>query len=144
MIIIWGFRSYVQNLAMLTFLCQRCGIPAAHRLFRVTRKFTLFFLPLFPVSKKYALACAACGATGRVTKEQADEMVEHLNRANVAAAAPAIETIGATSGQAPMQGWADPAAPAADDPETARLRRLLEAGDISQWEFDALLRNRRR
>ena len=42
----------------------------------------------------------------------------------------------------PGQGWGPPS-DAAEGVETARLRRMFEAGEISQWEFDALRRGPR-
>jgi zinc-ribbon family len=75
MLILFGFRSYVQTLAMLTLVCSRCGNPAAHRLSQLTRKFTLFFVPLFPIGRKYALTCAACGTSTRITAEQKDSLL---------------------------------------------------------------------
>lgn len=71
MLIIWGYRRYLQQLAMLTFLCGNCGNPAAHTLSRAVTKFTLFFIPLFPISSKYFTQCTFCGASRRVPKEEA-------------------------------------------------------------------------
>ncbi|HET8582183.1 MAG TPA: zinc-ribbon domain-containing protein [Jatrophihabitans sp.] len=73
--IIWGFRSYVRVLAMLSLVCQRCGNPAAHRVLKHTRKFTLFFIPLFPISVKYSMTCTFCGQGTRLSKEQAEQMI---------------------------------------------------------------------
>jgi hypothetical protein len=56
---------------MVTFLCGRCGNPAAHALRKAVTKFTLFFIPLFPINVKYTTQCTFCGATNRLTKEQA-------------------------------------------------------------------------
>lgn len=72
--IIWGFRRYIQQLAMLTMVCQGCHNPSAHALRRALTKFTLFFIPLFPISSKYFLQCTFCGANSRMTKEQAEEL----------------------------------------------------------------------
>lgn len=71
MIIFWGWRTRVLQLAMVTFLCGRCGNPSAHALRKAVTKFTLFFIPLFPISVKYSSQCTFCGATNRLTKEQA-------------------------------------------------------------------------
>lgn len=71
--IIWGFRSSVFQIAMMTYLCSRCGNPAAHALRKVVRKFTLFFIPLFPVSTKYSVHCTFCGAGAELTKQQVDD-----------------------------------------------------------------------
>jgi ribosomal protein L37E len=74
-LLIFGFRSYVRTLAMLTLVCRNCGNPAAHRLYEVTRKFTLFFVPLFPVSRKYGITCAACGVGTRISAEDKDRLL---------------------------------------------------------------------
>jgi hypothetical protein len=73
--IIFGFRGYVQVLAMLSLVCQRCGNPAAHRILKHTRKFTLFFIPLFPVSVSRSMTCTFCGQGTKLSKEQADQMI---------------------------------------------------------------------
>jgi hypothetical protein len=69
-IVIWGFRSRVSTAAMLTLACRNNHV-AAHRLAKVTRWFTLFFIPLFPVSHKYFSVCTQCGQQVRWSKEDA-------------------------------------------------------------------------
>jgi zinc-ribbon family len=71
MLLIWGYKRYLQQLAMLTFLCGNCGNPAAHALTRAVTKFTFFFIPLFPLSSKYFTQCTFCGISRRVAKEEA-------------------------------------------------------------------------
>lgn len=73
--IIWGFRSSVALLATLVYVCDTCGNNAAHRLVKRVRKFTLFFIPLFPVGTKYLDTCTACGRVIEVPKEQAESAV---------------------------------------------------------------------
>jgi zinc-ribbon family len=70
-LLIWGYRTRVLQLAMVTFLCGRCGNPSAHALRKAVTKFTLFFIPLFPINIKYTTQCTFCGATNKLTKEQA-------------------------------------------------------------------------
>jgi hypothetical protein len=74
MLIIWGYRRYLQQLAMLTFLCGNCGNPAAHTLSRAVTKFTFFFIPLFPISSKHFSQCTFCGASRKVGKEEAAQL----------------------------------------------------------------------
>ena len=71
MLLIWGYRTRVLQLAMVTFLCGRCSNPSAHALRKAVTKFTLFFIPLFPINVKYTTQCTFCGATNKLTKEQA-------------------------------------------------------------------------
>ncbi|MFC8986487.1 zinc-ribbon domain-containing protein [Streptomyces sp. NPDC056956] len=72
--IIFGTKGYLYRLAILTLVCAQCGNPSAHTLSKRVTKFTLFFVPLFPVSTKYATQCTFCGAEQRVTAEQAEQL----------------------------------------------------------------------
>ncbi|SMQ13931.1 zinc-ribbon family protein [Streptomyces sp. Ag82_O1-12] len=72
--IIFGTKGYLYQLAILTLVCGQCGNPAAHTLRKRLTKFTLFFVPLFPISTKYLTQCTFCGAEQKVTKEQADHL----------------------------------------------------------------------
>ncbi|MEU3277431.1 zinc-ribbon domain-containing protein [Streptomyces antibioticus] len=73
--IIFGTKGYLYQLAILTLVCGGCGNPAAHALRKRVTKFTLFFVPLFPFSTKYATQCTFCGTEQRLTKEQADQLL---------------------------------------------------------------------
>ncbi|MFH8468567.1 zinc-ribbon domain-containing protein [Streptomyces sp. NPDC017991] len=72
--IIFGTKGYLYQLAILTLVCGQCGNPAAHTLSKRVTKFTLFFVPLFPVSTKYATQCTFCGAQHKIGKEQAEQL----------------------------------------------------------------------
>lgn len=74
MIILFGTKGYLYQLAILTLVCGQCGNPAAHTLRKRVTKFTLFFVPLFPISTKYTTQCTFCGAEQKVTKEQAEQL----------------------------------------------------------------------
>jgi hypothetical protein len=73
-VIIFGTKGYLYQLAILTLVCGQCGNPAAHTLRKRLTKFTLFFVPLFPISTKYLTQCTFCGAEQKVTKEQAEQL----------------------------------------------------------------------
>ena len=72
--IIFGTKGYLYQLAILTLVCGHCGNPSAHTLRKRVTKFTLFFVPLFPFSTKYATQCTFCGAEQKLTKEQAEQL----------------------------------------------------------------------
>ncbi|MFC3578145.1 zinc-ribbon domain-containing protein [Streptomyces yaanensis] len=72
--IIFGTKGYLYQLAVLTLVCGRCGNPSAHTLRKRITKFTLFFVPLFPISTKYMTQCTFCGAEQNVAKEQAEQL----------------------------------------------------------------------
>lgn len=94
--IIFGTKGYLYTLAMLTLVCGRCGNPAAHSLKKRVTKFSLFFIPLFPISTKYVTQCTFCGAGQQISKEQADQLL--------------------AQGAQPQQGYGQPAAqPAGQD-----------------------------
>jgi hypothetical protein len=69
--LIWGWRTRIYVLAMTTFLCGRCGNPASHAVRKAVTKFTLFFIPLFPIGVKYTAQCTFCGVENRIPKEDA-------------------------------------------------------------------------
>ncbi|WP_425840685.1 zinc-ribbon domain-containing protein [Streptomyces fractus] len=73
--IIFGTRGYAYQLAILTFVCGNCGNPAAHTLRKFVTKFTLFFIPLFPISTKHQTQCTFCGIAHQVPKEQVDGLL---------------------------------------------------------------------
>jgi hypothetical protein len=75
MIILFGTKGYLYQLAILTLVCGHCGNPAAHTLRKRVTKFTLFFVPLFPVSTKYTTQCTFCGAEQKISKEEADQLL---------------------------------------------------------------------
>ncbi|WP_406342484.1 zinc-ribbon domain-containing protein [Streptomyces sp. NBC_00648] len=73
--LIWGTKGYLYQLAMMTLVCGNCGNPAAHGLRKYVTKFTLFFIPLFPVSTKYRTQCTFCGMEQQITKEAAEQLL---------------------------------------------------------------------
>lgn len=105
--IIWGTRSYIYQLAMITLLCGRCGNPSAHALRRRVMKFTLFFIPLFPISSKYSTQCTFwwCADGGA---EGAGRAAPGADR-RVAAAGAARRPAGAAAGREPVPELKRPA-----------------------------------
>jgi len=73
-IILFGTRRMRTALGTVMLLCNRCQRPSAHALFKLRTWFTLFFIPIFPVSVKYATACPMCGAGTKINKEQATQL----------------------------------------------------------------------
>ena len=75
MFILFGTRRVRTMLATVMLLCQTCHRPSAHAVVRLKTWFTLFFIPLFPVSITYATACPMCGVTTKIDKDQAERFV---------------------------------------------------------------------
>ncbi len=78
--IIFGTRSYLYQLAMVTLLCGRCGNTVAHVLRKRVTKFTLFFVPLFPISTKYTAQCTFCGFEQQGTEQQTNQLLAYINQ----------------------------------------------------------------
>ena len=78
MILIFGFRTRVAVLATLALACRN-GHVAGHRIVKLTRWFTLFFLPVIPFSRKYASVCIQCGLTLEMPKEAAEEIASGVS-----------------------------------------------------------------
>ncbi|MER5428040.1 zinc-ribbon domain-containing protein [Streptomyces sp. NPDC002588] len=72
--IIFGTKGYLYQLAIVTLVCGRCGNPSAHTLRKRVTKFTLFFVPLFPVSTKYLTQCTFCAAEQKLTRDEAERL----------------------------------------------------------------------
>lgn len=69
--IIWGHRTGYKPVGKGTHGCPKCGEPMT--LFWSQRKFTLYFIPLFPVgSGRYLEGCKRCRAY-----YEADSMTVH-------------------------------------------------------------------
>jgi len=73
-LIIFGFRSFVKTLAMLTLVCDHCHNPAAHRIVQRSRWFTLFFIPVIPLGFTRFSTCTYCGVTRKITKQEAERL----------------------------------------------------------------------
>jgi hypothetical protein len=72
--VIWGFKRYLTQLAMVTLVCGHCQRPTAHPVRKVVTKFTLFWIPLFPTSTKYLLQCTFCGYGQYVSQDEAERL----------------------------------------------------------------------
>jgi len=70
--LIIGFGVTEALLSTLVFTCEICGNHAAHQLNKQSRKFSLFFIPLFSVGTKYLDSRTACGRIIEVSREQAE------------------------------------------------------------------------
>jgi hypothetical protein len=107
MILIFGLRSYVKALAMLTLACRQ-GHVAAHRLVKVTRKFSLFFVPLFPVGRSsYFTVCAQCGLHVPWDKETAEAAAQQHGAGFGTVGAGAVG-VGGAGGPGPFGGAGGP------------------------------------
>lgn len=73
MFLIFGFRTRAERLGLVPGRCQVCGHSENLLLLREVTKFSLFFIPLIPVRRKYVAQCTnpMCGARFGVDADQA-------------------------------------------------------------------------
>lgn len=72
MILLFGTRASLALLSVVTFACGYCDKSVAQRIVKRVNRFTLFFVPLFPVSTTYLVECSNCRGTTPLTREQAE------------------------------------------------------------------------
>lgn len=67
MFVIFGFRTRASKVSEGEFFCPRCGADRHYVLQRLRRWFTLFFLPVFPMSgdKGQQVKCQTCSTAFR-------------------------------------------------------------------------------
>lgn len=120
MIFIFGFRTRSGVLATLSLACRN-GHVAAHRIVKITRWFTLFFIPVIPFSRKYRSVCIQCGLTLEIPKEAAEDLASRVTVASppVEPIAPPLPTASAAAPVLPPAGWYP-------DPAGAHARRYWD------------------
>ncbi|MEU3164755.1 zinc-ribbon domain-containing protein [Streptosporangium sp. NPDC006930] len=77
MMLIFGLRTVAHRLGVVTLTCRNCGNTAAQVLSRRVTKFSLFFVPLFPVRTRYGMQCTFCAASYAITKDEANRLAVH-------------------------------------------------------------------
>ncbi|WP_338604124.1 zinc-ribbon domain-containing protein [Saccharopolyspora sp. SCSIO 74807] len=81
MFILFGFRRTARRLGVLLLVCHACGGQYAAVLDRVVTKFTVFFIPLFPVRVRRTLTCTRCARTATISKAEAARLLRESPRA---------------------------------------------------------------
>ena len=76
--LIIGLGTTVTLLSTHFYACETCGNHGAHELVRRARRFSLFFIPLLTVSRRYADTCLVCGRTLEVSREQAESAARQV------------------------------------------------------------------
>ncbi|MEV0357740.1 hypothetical protein AB0H71_16940 [Nocardia sp. NPDC050697] len=126
-VLIWGWQRQVLTLAVLAAFCGACRNTGPHGLRKLVTKFTLFFVPLFPISSRSYLECPVCGVQSPVPAGDVPGLVAQANQPvgpgglihtvppGVQAVAPqGSQQLAAPQGSqqlAAPQGWQQPAAP---------------------------------
>ena len=77
MIIIWGFRWLKKVFGPFgPYTCGNCHNTAGWMLTRATHWFTLFWIPIFPVGRKYLFTCPVCNRGHQLMKEEFKQLTE--------------------------------------------------------------------
>lgn len=78
MFIIWGTRNTEKVLGYLgtNFECGHCNNVSHYKAFCRKTWFTLFWIPIFPISVNYFVTCPVCNYGKKITKAEAQEMME--------------------------------------------------------------------
>ncbi|MGL4339221.1 MAG: zinc-ribbon domain-containing protein [Rhodoglobus sp.] len=81
--IIFGTRTAAIIVAVLTLVCGNCHATAAQRIVKRVTKFTLFFIPLFPVSTRQYVECVHCGIQTPVDQMQVDRFLQYIDELRI-------------------------------------------------------------
>ena len=80
MFLIFGMAPRDRVLVAVDFSCEFCGAAAPQNVIESATRFSVFFIPLFTVSRRYVVACTNCGGATALTREQATHGVEWAAR----------------------------------------------------------------
>lgn len=72
MLIIFGLTGRSHLIRTISAVCERCGSQGAHHVTKYVRRFSVFFIPLIPLGKRYEDTCTVCGRVRPLTREQAE------------------------------------------------------------------------
>ncbi len=55
------------------FYCRSCGRDVRWMVYKLTRWFTIFFIPVIPYNREYYLSCSSCSEVIPISYEQAEQ-----------------------------------------------------------------------
>lgn len=67
MLLLFGLKTVLRPLRGRTATCQTCGLVVHHYLEERASKFTLFFIPVFTMSRSYRITCSNCGQVSAIS-----------------------------------------------------------------------------
>lgn len=70
MLLLFGFKTVHKSMPGRTASCRNCGAFSHHLLEEQATKFTLFFLPVLTVSRKFRITCTNCGYVSSISGRQ--------------------------------------------------------------------------
>ena len=80
MLLIWGSTSKRKDFGFLkeVYHCNHCNNDSNFKVFKTSRWFTFFWIPIFPFSVTHYVACPICNYGKEVTKD----VIQKLQEAN--------------------------------------------------------------
>lgn len=70
MLLLFGFKTVHKALPGRAATCSNCGAFIHHLVEEQATKFTLFFIPVLTVSRKFRITCTNCGYVSSITGRQ--------------------------------------------------------------------------
>ncbi|MGN7150481.1 zinc-ribbon domain-containing protein [Arthrobacter sp. SAFR-179] len=70
MLLLFGFKTVHKALPGRAATCSNCGAFIHHLLEEQATRFTLFFIPVLTVSRKFRITCTNCGYVSSITGRQ--------------------------------------------------------------------------
>ncbi|MCC9204885.1 zinc-ribbon domain-containing protein [Arthrobacter sp. zg-Y769] len=70
MFVLIGFKTVLRTLFSRPATCQYCGAYAEQRVEERANRLTLFFIPVFTTSRRYAFTCSNCGRSTGINRSQ--------------------------------------------------------------------------
>ena len=81
MVILFGWRSKPKVVGQLQNKCSHCKRKTMHGLVKVTKWFTLYFIPVIPFSNKLYDICGVCGLKNEIKGEAKEKIEQSLKNA---------------------------------------------------------------
>lgn len=76
MILLFGLQPVIRTLTSRAGTCRYCQQYVQQRLQERASKFTLFFIPVLTVRKRYQITCSNCGGTTEISRQQKDAYID--------------------------------------------------------------------
>jgi hypothetical protein len=73
-LILFGLKTYVQVLGVVSQVCRHCGTVAGQRIEERVTKLTIFFVPTITTRRAYVAQCSACTAEAPLSQAEAERL----------------------------------------------------------------------
>lgn len=85
MFVIWGNRTFRKIVAQtpVKYTCGNCNNVHPFVVMKISKWFTLFFIPIFPYDVKYFEMCPVCNRGNYTSKTAVTKMIEQCSASNV-------------------------------------------------------------